>query len=84
MVAGEEEERDARTHRSKRWKCTTECNLPTAMETQCLCLLKHLQKPVQTRRKGIDECSEHGHYTCPLNADHKMLYHKLAWHPVPW
>ena len=44
------------------------------------------EKPVQTLREGlngVDECSEHGHYKHPLNADHEMPYYELAGHPLP-
>ena len=87
VIAEEEGERDAKTHRPKRWKCTSECKLPTAMEAQCIMATKALfEKPVQTLREGlngIDVCSEHGHYKHPLNADHEMPYHELAGHPLP-
>ena len=56
-------------------------------EAQCIMATKALfEKPVETLREGlngIDECSEHGHYTRPLNADHKMPYHELMGHPLP-
>ena len=87
VIAEEKGERDAKTNRPKRWKCTSECKLPTATEVQCIMATKALfEKPVQILREGlngIDECSEHGHYTRPLNADHKMPYHELAGHPLP-
>ena len=87
VIAEEEGERDAKTNRPKRWKCTSECKLPTATEAQCIMATKALfEKPVKTLREGlngIDECSEHGHYTRPLNADHKMPYHELAGHALP-
>ena len=74
VIAEEEGERDAKTNRHKRWKCTPECKLPTATEEQCIMATKALfEKPVQTPSEGlnaIDDCSEHGHYTRPLNADH--------------
>ena len=51
VIAEEEGERDAKTHRPKRWKCTSECKLPTAMEAQCIMATKALfEKPVQTLR----------------------------------
>ena len=87
VIAEEEGERDAKTHRPKRWKCASECKLPTAMEAQCIMATKALfEKPVQTLREGlngIDVCSEHGHSKHPLNADHEMPYHELAGHPLP-
>ena len=87
VIAEEEGERDAKTHRPKRWKCTSECKLPTAMEAQCIMATKALfEKPIQTLREGlngIDVCGEHGHYKHPLNADHEMPYHELAGHPLP-
>ena len=87
VIAEEEGERDAKRHRPKRWKCTSECKLPTATEAQCIMATKVLfEKPVQTLREGlngVDECSEHGHYKHPLNADHEMPYYELAGHPLP-
>ena len=66
VIAEEEGERDAKTNRPKRWKFTSECNLPTATEVQCILATKSLfEKPVQTLREGlngINECSEHGQY----------------------
>ena len=77
VIAEEEGERDAKTNRPKRWKCTSECKFPTETEAQCIVATKVLfEKPVQTLREGlngIDECSEHGHYTSPLDADHKCF-----------
>ena len=32
VIAEEEGERDVKTHRPKRWKCTSECKLLTATE----------------------------------------------------
>ena len=79
--------RGRRGERPKRWKCTSECKLPTATEAQCIMATKALfEKPVQTLREGlngVDECSEHGHYKHPLNADHEMPYYELAGHPLP-
>ena len=40
VIAEEEGERDAKTHRPKRWKCTSECKLPTATEAQCIMATK--------------------------------------------
>ena len=72
VIAEEEGERDVKTSRPKRWKCTSECKLPTSMEVKCIKSLKDLfEKPVRKLREalnGIDNCSEHGHYTCPLVA----------------
>ena len=49
VIAEEEGERDAKTHRRKRWKCTSEIKLPTETEAQCIMATKALfQKPVQT------------------------------------
>ena len=87
VIAEEEGERDAKTHRPKRCKCTSECKLPTETEAQCIMATKALfEKPVQTLREGlngVDECSEHGHYKHPLNADYEMPYYELAGHPLP-
>ena len=32
---------------------------------------------------GFDECSEHGHYSRPLNSKGEILYYELAGHPLP-
>ena len=47
------------------------------------------EHPVQKLREAlntIDECTEHGHYSCPLNvlnSKGKTLYYELAGHPLP-
>ena len=86
VIAEEEGERDVKTSRPKRWKCTSECKLPTSMEVKCIKSLKDLfDKPVRKLREalnGIDSCSEHGHYTCPL-VKGEEAYHELAGHPLP-
>ena len=44
VIAEEEGERDVKT---SRWKCTSECKLPTSMEVKCIKSLKDLfEKPV--------------------------------------
>ena len=35
VIAEEEGERDVKTSRPKRWKCSSECKLPTSMEVKC-------------------------------------------------
>ena len=86
VIAEEEGERDVKTSRPKKWKCTSECKLPTSMEVTCIKSLKDLfEKPVRKLREalnGIDSCSEHGHYTCPL-VKIEEAYHELAGYPLP-
>ena len=86
VIAEEEGERDVKTSRPKRGKCTSECKLPTSMEVKCIKSLKdQFDKPVQKLREalnGIDSCSEHGHYTCPV-VKKEEAYHELAGHPPP-
>ena len=56
------------------------------MEVKCIKSLKDLfEKPVRKLMEalnGIDSCSEHGHYTCPLMKKEEA-YHELAGHPLP-
>ena len=86
VIAEEEGEQDVKTSRPKKWKCTSECKLPTSMEVKCMKSLKDLfEAPVRKLREalnGIGSCSEHGHYTCPL-VKKEEAYHELAGHPSP-
>ena len=63
VIAEEGGERDVKTSRLKKWKCTSECKLPTSMEAKCIIYLKKLfEKPVRTLSEAlnsIDKCSEH-------------------------
>ena len=68
-------ERDAKTNTPKRWKCNS------ATEVQCIMTAKALFE--SHGLNSIDECSEHGHYKHPLNADHDMPYDELAGHLLP-
>ena len=53
---------------------------------KCIKSLKDLfEKPVRKLKEalnGIDSCSEHGHYTCPV-VKKEEAYHELAGHPLP-
>ena len=86
MIAEEVGERDVKTNRPLRWKCTDECKLPTSMEAKCIVALKELfNQPIRTLREALDNtdrCSEHGHYTCP-QVNKEEPYHDLAGHPLP-
>ena len=42
LMAEEEGERDANTKRPLRWKCTSECKLPTSKEALCIIATKQL------------------------------------------
>ena len=54
VIAEEEGERDVKTSRPKRWKCTSECKLPTSMEVKCIKSLKDLfEKPVRKLREAV-------------------------------
>ena len=90
VIAEEEGKRNQKTNRPKWWKCTSECKLPTSQEVQSIMTTKALfELPVQKLRESlnsIDECTEHGHYSRPLNMQNsqgEMLYYELAGHPLP-
>ena len=87
MIAEEEGQRDAKTKRPTRWKCTPECKQPTPEEAHCIVLTKQLfDKPVQSLGEGlqiIDKRTVHGHYTRPLIGDNGDPYSELADHPLP-
>ena len=87
VIAEEEGERNEETNRPKWWKCTAECKLPTSLEVQSIMSTKSLfEQPVHKLREdlnSIGQCSEHGHYSRPLNSEGEMLYYELAGHPLP-
>ena len=87
VIAEEEGERNEETNRPKWWKCTAECTLPTSKEVQSIMTTKSLfEQPVHKLKEdlnSIDQCSEHGHYSRPLNSEGEMLYYELAGHPLP-
>ena len=71
VISEEVGQRDSKTERPLKWKCTAECKLPTSNEVQCIVAVKALfEEPVHKLREAlnrIDECTEHGHYTCMLS-----------------
>ena len=90
VIAEEEGKRNEKSNRPKWWKCTSECKLPTLQEVQSIMTTKALfELPVQKLRErlnSIDECTEHGHYSRPLNMQNSQgetLYYELAGHPLP-
>ena len=87
VIAEEEGERDRKTDRPLKWKCTAECKLPTSNEAQRIVAVKVLfEEPVHKLRRAlndIDQCKEHGHYTRPLNISTPKPYYELAGHPLP-
>ena len=90
VIAEEEGKRNQKTNRPKWRKCTSECKLPSSQEVQSIMTTKaFFELPVQKLRESlnsIDECTEHGHYSRPLNMQNsqgEMLYYELAGHPLP-
>ena len=90
VIAEEEGKRSEKSNRPKCWKCTAECKLPTPREVRSIMSTKALfEQPVQKLREAlntIDECTEHGHYSPPLNvlnSKGETLYYELAGHPLP-
>ena len=71
VISEEVGQRDSKTERPLKWKCTAKCKLPTSNEVQCIVAVKALfEEPVHKLREAlnrIDECTEHGHYTCMLS-----------------
>ena len=56
LMAEEEEESDANTKRPLRWKCTSQCKLPTSKEALCIIATKQLfDKPVQKLKEGLNK-----------------------------
>ena len=87
VIAEEVGQRDSKTDRPLKWKCTAECKLPTSNEAQCIIAVKALfEEPVHKLREAlnrIDECTEHGHYTRMLSINTPKPYYELAGHPLP-
>ena len=90
VIAEEEGKRNKKSNRPKCWKCTAECKLPTPQEVHSIMSTKALfEQPVQKLREAlntIDECTEHGHYSRPLNvlnSKGETQYYELAGHPLP-
>ena len=79
VIAEEEGEMDRKTDLSPKWNCTAECKHPTSNEAQCIVAVKALfEEPVHKLQKAlnnIDQCKEHGHYTCPLNISTQKPYY---------
>ena len=80
-------QRDSKTERPLKWKCTAECKLPASNKAQCIIAVKALfEEPVHKLREAlnhIDECTEHGHYTRMLSINTPKPYYELAGHPLP-
>ena len=90
VIAEEEGKRNEKSNRPTCWKCTAECKLPTPQEVRSIMSTKPLfEHPVQKLWEAlntIDECTEHGHYSRPLNvlnSKGETLYYELAGHPLP-
>ena len=81
VIAEEEGKRNEKSNRPKCWKCTAECKLPTPQEVHSIMSTKALlEQPVQKLREALNtigECTEHGHYSHPLNSQGEMLYYEL-------
>ena len=91
LLAEVVEDRDPKSRRPFKWKCTSECKLPTLHERRCIYTVKglfhqHVHK-LREKLNGIDNgCAEHGHYTIPLNTPNEhcgLLYRNLSGHPLP-
>ena len=71
--------RDPKTQQPLKWKCTSECKLPTPDEKQRIVDLKSMFESVRTLRRGLDAVDtgcQNGHYTC------KATGRDLAGHPL--
>ena len=58
---------EPKTQQPSRWKCTSECKLPTADEKQRIVDLKSMFETVRTLRQrldAVDSGCQNGHYTC--------------------
>ena len=80
VIAQEVGERDPKSERPFKWKCTHECKLPTLDEWTRIVGIKALFKD-QTHKllqhlSNIDSGCYNGHYTCQLTG------HELAGHPL--
>ena len=80
VIAQKLGERDAKSERPLKWKCTRECKLPTPDERTRIVGIKALFKD-QTHKlrqhlSSIDSGCDSGHYTCQLTG------HELAGHPL--
>ena len=76
-------QRDSKTERPLKWKCTAECKLPTPNEAQCIVAVKAPVHKLREALNRIDECTEHGHYTHMLSIKTPKPYYELAGHPLP-
>ena len=70
-IAEEIGTRDPTTNRPKLWKCIPECKVITSQDVKTIMATKVLfdDKLLHVLSRGlesIDECTEHGHYTCPI------------------
>ena len=71
-IAEEVGDRDKKTNRPTKWRCTSECKHVTADEKKSVVDLKTLfQQRVLKLRRGLNNvdagCDEHGHYTLTLD-----------------
>ena len=87
-VAQEMGERDQKTRRPSKWKCTCECKFPTKEERQRIVDLKTIFESVRTLRRVLDAVDSgccNGHYTCST-AGHDLgddpMVRDLAGHPL--
>ena len=67
VLAQEMGESHPKTHRPPKWKCTSECKLPTKEERQHIVDLKSMFDSVRTLRRALDAVDrgcQNGHYTC--------------------
>ena len=80
VIAQEIGERDAKSERPLKWKCTRECKLPTPDERTHIfgikALFKDLTHKLRQHLSNIDSGCDNGHYTCQLTG------HELAGHPL--
>ena len=84
VLAQDMGERHPKTHRPPKWKCTSECKLPTKEERQRILDLKS----VRTLRRALDAVDsgcQNGHYTCSApgrDLGDEPMIRDLAGHPL--
>ena len=76
VLAQEMGERDPKTQQPSKWKCTSECKLPTADDKQRIVDLKETVRTLRQRLDSVDSGCQNGHYTC------KATGRDLAGHPL--
>ena len=88
VLAQEMGERHPKTHRPPKWKCTSECKLPTKEERQRIVDLKSMFDSVRTLRRALDAVDsgcQNGHYTCSApgrDLGDEPMIRDLAGHPL--